>query len=115
MSTFFLFYSYFKKTILDIMTAKIIAISTSDRKQVKKNNVEKAIIEENYGIDRDAHADSGTHRQISLLAIESIDKMRGIGLNVNPGDFAENLTTEGIDLTALPLGKRLTCRRRSNS
>lgn len=89
------------------MTAKIIAISTSDRKQVKKNNIEKAIIVENYGINGDVHADSGTHRQISLLAIESIDKMREMGLNVNPGDFAENLTTEGIDLTALKVGKRL--------
>lgn len=89
------------------MTAKIIAISTSDRKQVKKNNVEKAVIEENYGIDGDVHADSRTHRQISLLAIESIDKMREMGLNVNPGDFAENLTTERIDLTALPIGTKL--------
>ena len=89
------------------MTAKIIAISTSDRKQIKKTNVEKAVIKENYGIIDDAHGNTNTHRQVSLLAIESIDKMRGIGLNVNPGDFAENLTTVGIDLTALPLGKRL--------
>jgi MOSC domain-containing protein YiiM len=89
------------------MTAKIIAISTSDRKQTKKINIEKAVIRENYGIIGDAHGDANTHRQVSLLAIESIDKMREMGLNVNPGDFAENLTTEGIDFTDLQVGKRL--------
>lgn len=89
------------------MTSQIIAISTSDRKQIKKTNVEKALFKEDYGIIGDAHGDFNTHRQVSLLAIESIKKMRELGLNVNPGDFAENLTTEYIDLTALPLGKRL--------
>jgi MOSC domain-containing protein YiiM len=89
------------------MTAKIIAISTSDRKQTKKINIEKAVIKENYGIIGDAHGDANTHRQVSLLAIESIDKMREMGLNVNPGDFAENLTTEGIDFTDLQVGTRL--------
>jgi MOSC domain-containing protein YiiM len=89
------------------MIPRIIAISTSDKKQVKKNNVEMAVIKENYGIKGDAHADFSTHRQISLLATESIDKMREMGLNVNPGDFAENLTTEGIDLIDILVGKRL--------
>ncbi|MEN6290830.1 MAG: MOSC domain-containing protein [Methanobacterium sp.] len=45
---------------------------------------------------------------MSLLAVESINKMRGIGLNVNPGDFAENLTTEGIDLVSLPVGTKIS-------
>jgi MOSC domain-containing protein YiiM len=44
---------------------------------------------------------------VSLLAVESIDKMRALGLDVNPGDFAENLTTEGIDLVSLPVGTRI--------
>jgi molybdopterin adenylyltransferase len=56
----------------------------------------------------DAHADSGWHRQVSLLAIESIEKMRKMGYPVGPGDFAENLTCEGIELTALPIGTRIT-------
>lgn len=89
------------------MVAKIIAVCKSDKKQTKKINVGNACLKENYGIIDDAHSSSNTHRQISLLAIESINKMRDMGLNVNPGDFAENLTTEGIDLITLPIGTRL--------
>ncbi|MDI6723696.1 MAG: MOSC domain-containing protein [Methanobacterium sp.] len=66
-----------------------------------------AFLKEYYGIIGDAHSNSDTHRQISLLAIESINKMRDLGLNVNPGDFAENLTTEGIDLVNLPVGSKM--------
>ena len=61
---------------------------------------------ENLGLDGDAHAESGI-RQVSLLATESIDKLRAKGLEVNCGDFAENLTTEGIDLPSLPVGTKL--------
>ncbi|MBI5680189.1 MAG: MOSC domain-containing protein [Methanobacterium sp.] len=89
------------------MAAKIIAVCTSDTKQVKKINVRYAELKENYGIIGDAHSSSNTHRQISLLALESINKMRALGLNVNPGDFAENLTTECIDLKVLPIKTRL--------
>ena len=84
------------------MVSKIIAVCISEKKQTKKVNVKYASLEKNYGIIGDAHSNSDTHRQISLLAIESINKMRAFGLNVNPGDFAENLTTEGIDLVSLP-------------
>ena len=59
-----------------------------------------------HGLEGDAHA-GPWHRQVSLLALESIEKMRAMGLKVGPGDFAENLTTEGIDLPALPLGTKL--------
>ncbi len=90
------------------MTGKIIAVCTSEKKQTKKINVGDACLKENYGITGDAHSSSDTHRQISLLAIESINKMREIGLNVNPGDFAENFTTEGIDLVSLPVGTKLS-------
>ncbi len=62
----------------------------------------------NFGLVGDAHADSGTHRQVSLLAVESIAKMRDLGLEVKPGDFAENLTTEDIDLVSLAVGTRLS-------
>jgi MOSC domain-containing protein YiiM len=57
-------------------------------------------------VDRDAHAGPG-HRQVSLLAMESIEKMRGKGVEVGPGDFAENVTVEGIDLAGLTVGDRL--------
>jgi MOSC domain-containing protein YiiM len=59
------------------------------------------------GVEGDAHA-GDWHRQVSLLAIESIDKMRAAGLDVVAGDFAENITTEGIDLMSLPIGTTLT-------
>ncbi|HEY97742.1 MAG TPA: MOSC domain-containing protein [Dehalococcoidia bacterium] len=87
--------------------SKIIAVCTSDRKGIKKNPVKEVIIEEGYGVAGDAHADCQTHRQVSLLAMESIDKMRKLGFELKPGDFAENITTEGIDLVSLPVGTRI--------
>jgi len=90
------------------MTSRIIAVNTSEKKQIRKTNVRYACLKENYGIVGDAHSSKDTHRQISLLAIESINKMRELGLNVHPGDFAENLTTEGIDLVSLPIGTKLS-------
>ncbi len=88
--------------------AKIIAVCTSKEKGTKKEAINRGSLEKNYGLTGDAHADCCTHRQVSLLATESIDKMRKLGLNVGPGDFAENLTTEGIDLVSLPIGTRLS-------
>ena len=90
------------------MTARIVSINISDKKGIRKIPVESVRIRENYGIEGDAHASSSWHRQVSLLAIESIRKMQDKGLDVKPGDFAENLTTEGIDLLSLPVGTRLT-------
>ena len=68
----------------------------------------EGLLEEEFGLAGDAHADCCTHRQVSLLAIESINKMRGAGFDVGPGDFVENLTTEGVDLASLPVGTRLS-------
>jgi molybdopterin adenylyltransferase len=86
---------------------KIKAISISNRKGVRKNNIDSAQLLIHYGLENDAHG--GTwHRQVSLLAQESIDFMRAKGLDVVAGNFAENITTEGIDLTTLPVGSRLT-------
>ena len=87
--------------------ASVIAVSVSEKKGMRKKNVESAALIANFGIEGDAHASSEWHRQVSLLAIESIDKMRKAGLNVNPGDFAENITTEGIDLVTLPVGTKI--------
>lgn len=89
------------------MHGKIVAINLSDKKGARKKPVKEALIKENYGIEGDAHASSEWHRQISLLAIESIKKMQALGLDVGPGDFAENITTEGIELPSLPIGTKL--------
>lgn len=85
---------------------KVVAVSLSEKKGEKKRNVEFVNILEEYGIEGDAHA-GGWHRQISLLALESIKKMREKGLDVNPGDFAENITTEGIDFSKIEIGTKL--------
>jgi len=89
------------------MSAKVVSINISDRKGMRKKPVEEAVIRTNYGIEGDAHSSSEWHRQVSLLAAESIRKMQEMGLDVKAGDFAENITTEGIDLVSLPLGTRL--------
>jgi len=87
-------------------TGKIVAVSVSLKKSVKKTNIRSGRLVENHGMENDAHA-GDWHRQISLLALESIAKIRGKGLEVNPGDFAENITTEGIQLWELPVGTRM--------
>jgi MOSC domain-containing protein YiiM len=87
--------------------AKVIAVCSSEKKGMRKNTIAEGILKEEYGMVGDAHADCSTHRQVSLLAIESIDKMRGMGFDVNPGDFAENLTTEGIELVSIPIGTQV--------
>ncbi len=87
--------------------AKVLAVCSSKKKSTKKKVISEALIRENYGLVDDAHADSGTHRQVSLLAMESIAKMQRLGLDVGYGDFAENITSEGIDLVSLPVGTRL--------
>jgi len=84
--------------------ARIIAVCRSEKKGTKKQPIAEGVLKKDYGLIGDAHADGGTHRQISLLATESIDKMQQLGFKVGPGDFAENLTTEGIDLVSLPVG-----------
>jgi MOSC domain-containing protein YiiM len=89
------------------MNGYVVSINISDRKGVRKKPVEEAVIRTDYGIEGDAHSSSEWHRQVSLLALESIKKMQDMGLDVHPGDFAENITTEGIDLVSLPLGSRL--------
>ncbi|MBM4140936.1 MAG: MOSC domain-containing protein [Nitrospira sp.] len=89
------------------MKGKVVSINISDKKGVRKKPVKMAVIKKDFGIEGDVHASGKWHRQVSLLAIESIKKMQALGLNVNPGDFAENITTEGIDLLKLPIGTRM--------
>ncbi len=81
-------------------------ISISLQKGTKKSNVSEALLIENHGLESDAHA-GPWHRQVSLLALESINTMRAMGAVADPGDFAENITTEGIDLLLLKPGDRI--------
>ncbi len=89
------------------MTGKVVAINTSDKKGMRKKTIKEAAIKIDYGIEGDAHASSEWHRQVSLLALESIKKMQAMGLKVKPGDFAENITTKGINLPELPIGTKM--------
>lgn len=86
--------------------AKLVSINVSPETGMKKSPVERASLELDRGIEGDAHA-GDWHRQVSLLALESIAKMRAAGADVGPGAFAENLTVEGLDLLALPIGTEL--------
>ena len=86
--------------------AKIVGVCISDRKGIPKKNIGSAYLEVGVGIKEDAHSGSW-HRQISLLAKESIDKMRAKGYDLVEGSFAENITTEGIDLKSLPIGTEI--------
>ena len=73
----------------------------------EKEPINEGLVQENFGLAGDAHADCSTNRQVSLIAIESINRMQEKGYNVVRGSFAENLTTEGIDLVSLPIGAEL--------
>ena len=88
------------------ISQQIVAVCTSKKKGERKTDVGQAELKEDFGLVGDAHGGEW-HRQVSLLAIESIDKMRAAGLDVGPGDFAENLTTQGVNLYVLPVGTRL--------
>jgi MOSC domain-containing protein YiiM len=86
---------------------KVLAVNVSEKKGTRKTNVRRRAIQKGFGLTGDAHA-GPWHRQVSLLANESIEKMKALGLKVGFGDFAENITTEGIDLVHLPVGATMT-------
>ncbi|WKY48647.1 MOSC domain-containing protein [Eubacteriaceae bacterium ES3] len=89
------------------MTGKVIAINISEKKGEMKKPIDEGVFVVNHGIEGDAHA-GDWHRQVSLLAQESIDKMIALGADgLVPGNFAENITTEGICLYELPVGTKL--------
>ncbi|MGI6367709.1 MAG: MOSC domain-containing protein [Anaerolineae bacterium] len=87
-------------------TGTVIAVSISDRTGVPKDPIPEGTLKVDWGIVGDAHA-GDWHRQVSLLAMESIEKMQAKGLDVHPGSFAENITTRGLVLYELPIGTRL--------
>jgi len=84
---------------------KVVSVNISPEKGVRKVNVVQSCLLPEFGLKDDAHAGKW-HRQVSLLAMESIGKMVRLGLQVGPGDFAENITTQGLDLLKLPVGTR---------
>ena len=86
---------------------KVIAINISTKKGVTKHSIDEGFFIENHGIEGDAHG-GDWHRQVSLLGQESIDKIKAMGLeDLETGSFAENITTEGIELFNLPIGTKL--------
>lgn len=82
---------------------RIVSVNISQKKGEPKKPVESITLREGHGIEGDAHA-GDWHRQVSLLAVEDIDRMKEKLDDLGPGDFAENITTSGIDLAALPVG-----------
>jgi len=86
--------------------AKILAVCLSEKKGTQKTNVGEGKLVPGHGLEGDAHA-GPWHRQVSLLAKESADVMREKGLDIDDGDFGENLVTEGIELKTLPIGTHL--------
>ncbi len=85
---------------------KIVSIAVSKKKGTRKTTVDEAVLVEDHGLEDDAHA-GPWHRQVSFLSSESIQGARDKGLEVDFGDFAENVATEGIDWLSLPVGTRL--------
>lgn len=81
----------------------VVSVNTSVRRTVRKTPGQQGRLIFDRGFEGDAHA-GDWHRQVSLLGLESIAEMVAKGLAVGPGDFAENITTSGIDLLALPVG-----------
>ncbi len=91
----------------EIISGRVVAISISKKKGIPKTNVPSAALIENHGIEGDIHA-GNWHRQVSFLAVESIDKMRKAGLpKLRPGAFAENITTEFIDIPHIQIGSKI--------
>ncbi|SHF26486.1 cyclic pyranopterin phosphate synthase [Caloramator proteoclasticus DSM 10124] len=91
----------------DLKMGKVVSVNVSEKKGVVKNPVNEIELVEDFGVKGDAHAGKW-HRQVSLLAEESIDKMKKMGLDhLDYGKFAENITTQGIDLPSLKIGTRL--------
>lgn len=86
---------------------RVLSVNVSRGKGERKKPVGRVVLVEEHGIEGDGHA-GPWHRQVSLLAQESIDTMVAKGLDVGPGDFAENITTQGIDLCSLAVGTRLS-------
>ena len=93
--------------MMDRKSFEIVSLNISSEKGEPKRPVPRALLRADHGIEGDAHA-GDWHRQVSLLAMEDIERMRKKLSSLEPGDFAENITTRGIDLASLPIGTRLS-------
>ena len=91
----------------ETMMAKVLKICISKSKGIQKTPVDSAEVLVGFGLKGDAHG-GNWHRQVSLLADESAELMREKGAKVGPGDFGENILTQGIDLPSLAVGTRIT-------
>jgi MOSC domain-containing protein YiiM len=89
-----------------VQKGRVLAVNISEEKGTRKTNIQSCALLKDFGLKGDAHG-GPWHRQVSLLANESIEKMRVMGLDVSYGDFAENITTEGLDLVHLPIGTEI--------
>ena len=85
---------------------KVVSLAISRKKGTRKDIIPSAIVVEDFGLEGDAHA-GDWHRQVSLLASESIEKTKDAGLDVSFGDFAENIATQGVDWKAIPVGTKV--------
>ncbi|MEK7369132.1 MAG: MOSC domain-containing protein [Planctomycetota bacterium] len=85
---------------------RVVAVCISEKKGTQKEDVGEVKLIKDYGAEGDAHAGPG-HRQVSLLALESANVMKEKGLDIDSGDFGENIVTEGLELKRLRLGTRL--------
>jgi MOSC domain-containing protein YiiM len=90
---------------------RVLSVCFSHKRGIKKQDGGFGFLSEDFGLVGDAHAEAHSHRQLSLLDISSVNKMRDKGLELTYGDFAENITTEGLRLHTLPVGARLTTSR----
>jgi MOSC domain-containing protein YiiM len=87
-------------------SGKVVGVCLSQRKTDPKKNVGKGVLKKGLGLAGDSHA--GSENEVSLLAIESIQRLcQETGISAGPGCFAENITTEEMDLTSLPIGSKL--------
>ncbi|HOJ88248.1 MAG TPA: MOSC domain-containing protein [Pseudothermotoga sp.] len=86
--------------------ARVVSVNISKVKGVRKTPVEEIELIANHGVKNDAHA-GNWHRQVSILSVNSIEKARTWGIQVNFGDFAENITVEGVQVWKLPLGTKV--------
>lgn len=88
------------------MAGKVLAVCRSSKKGISKDIIKTGVLIEEHGLKGDAHSGKW-HRQVSLLGIESINKMKLKDIEIKFGDFAENITTEGINLPKLSIGTKL--------
>lgn len=85
---------------------RVVGVCISEKRGTGKINIGKGYLEKEYGLVGDAHA--GTERQVSVLPLELIEEVaRSHGIEARPGDFAENITVQGIDFSAIKPGSRL--------